>query len=524
MLKVEKVTTIQRGIAFNSDASVHQGQHLIEKSKSNDRETERNQTGYKFRSKELGLFENGYSFLELTQKLEKIVDEKTHELESALKEANQLNQKYEYSSLHDALTDLPNRRYLRKKLDEFIIKAKEKNDYVALLHIDLDRFKQINDSLGHAAGDHVLQYVAQVLKRAQKQDVFPARFGGDEFIVIAIFDGTKDVIDKLAQTILEELSRDISYQGTLLRFGASIGIAYDKAEKVDPRKLIHDADLALYQVKENGRGDISYFTNDLAIRAKYKNQLLDELYTAIEQEQFIPYYHPRVNAETRSIDGFEVLARWQHPRRGILIPESFLEAADELCLLDKIDHIILEKALKDFHEWKRTGVEIPDISVNMSHARLTDPTLIDQLKLLRIPHGQLHFELTESALLDEISDDIISKIKAIKEFGIGIEIDDFGSAQSSILSTMHLNPTTIKIDSRIINEITSHDKNNSILEAILKMGQALDVKTIVEGVQSYEDVTRCIEAGYKNFQGHIFSIPMPSKEVPSFIESFEFKI
>ena len=259
----------------------------------------------------------------------------------------------EHTSLHDALTALPNRRYLDKFLSERAA-SDDGSGGIALLHIDLDRFKQINDTLGHAAGDAMLVHVAKVLRDNVRDDDFVARIGGDEFVVVsALRNGRRD-LTRLANRIIEQMRQPVPYMGHECRCGVSVGIAFQRG-KVDDKRLLIDADIALYRAKRRGRNRYEFFTEALQAEITSSKQMADEILTGIERGQFVAWYQPQFDAHTMQISGVEALARWEHPTRGVVPPDLFLPIAEDLNVVATIDRMILEQTLGWMRSWRDQG-------------------------------------------------------------------------------------------------------------------------------------------------------------------------
>jgi diguanylate cyclase (GGDEF)-like protein len=421
----------------------------------------------------------------------------------------------EHTSLHDALTELPNRRYLDKVLAERAAAARGE-DGVALLHIDLDRFKQINDTLGHAAGDAMLVHVAKVLRDNVRADDFVARIGGDEFVVVSPLRNGRRDLTRLANRIIEEMRTPIPYQGHECRCGVSVGIAYQRGS-VDDKRLLIDADIALYRAKRRGRNRLEFFTEALQAEIVSNKQMADDILAGIEQGQFIAWYQPQFDARTHHISGVEALARWEHPTRGIVAPDLFLPIAEELNVVATIDRMILEQTLAWMKLWRAQGLIVPHASVNVSGRRLRDDTLIKSLKKLDIEPGTISFELVESIYLDE-SDDMVSwNIEQIRELGIDIEMDDFGTGYASIVSLMKLRPTRLKIDRQLVLPVVESESQRQLIASIVDIGHSLGIAVVAEGVETLEHGRIAADLGCDILQGYAFAKPLSPNAIERFI-------
>ncbi|MGD9915960.1 MAG: diguanylate cyclase, partial [Rhizobiaceae bacterium] len=332
----------------------------------------------------------------------------------------------EHASLHDSLTGLPNRRYLDERLDMLSKQAGGSHARVGVLHIDLDRFKQINDTLGHAAGDAMLVHASNVLKKNVRVSDFLARVGGDEFVIICRLEGPDADHDAAflaatADRIIVEMRQPVPYHGHECRFGVSVGIAIEATIADDLHRLLVNADIALYRAKRRGRNRYQFFNAALEAEIVETKRLADEILIALERGQFVAYFQPQVDAETLEVAGAEALARWNHPTRGVLGPDAFMKTAEELNVVSVIDRLILEQAHAQFLRWREAGLSVPKISVNVSARRLQDEELLSGLRKLNIEPGTVSFELIESIFLDEQDDVITWAVDEIKELGIEVE-------------------------------------------------------------------------------------------------------
>jgi len=429
----------------------------------------------------------------------------------------------EHNALHDTLTGLPNRRYLDQVLAERATESALNGASVALLHIDLDRFKQINDTLGHVAGDAMLVHTAELLRRNLGAGDFVARVGGDEFIVVCSYAGGQNRLIELARSIVEQMRRPVPYQGHLCRFGASIGIAAQHGKGVDPVRLMIDADIALYRAKARGRNGFEFFSEALQAEAVHTKRLADEILQGIEQDEFLPYYQPLFDAKTMELCGVEALARWRHPREGILPPARFLNVAEDLNVVTAIDSVMLRKALDDFAHWRGAGLKVPGISVNVSFRRLRDERLVASLRDIQFEPGTLSFELLESIFLDDIDDMVSWNLDRIREIGIDLAIDDFGTGHASIVSLLKLRPTRFKIDRQFLDQLTTSRSQQRLVGSLIDIGRSLGIKVVAEGVETFEQADILRGLGCDILQGYAFARPMPAETLEAMLRSPEWR-
>jgi diguanylate cyclase (GGDEF)-like protein len=428
----------------------------------------------------------------------------------------------EHTSLHDALTKLPNRRYLDRVLEERAQICRRDDTGIALLHIDLDRFKQINDTLGHAAGDAMLVHTADILRANVREEDFVARIGGDEFVVVsALRAGGRRELSKLAARIVADMRQPFPYMGHECRTGVSIGIAYQRGAKVDDKRLLIDADIALYRAKRRGRNRHEFFTEALQAEIVSNKRLADEILVGLEQGQFIAWYQPQIDARTLRISGVEALARWEHPRRGIVAPDQFLPIAEDLNVVATLDRMVLEQTLSWMAIWKAQGLEVPHASVNVSARRLRDDSLIRSLRKLDIESGRISFELVESIYLDESDDVVAFNIDQIRELGIDIEIDDFGTGYASIVSLLKLKPRRLKIDRQLVMPVTETESQRQLVASIVDIGHSLGIGVVAEGVETEEHARIATELGCDALQGYAFSKPLSPADLERFLADWQ---
>jgi diguanylate cyclase (GGDEF)-like protein len=451
-------------------------------------------------------------------------------LNEKLKRANRLSearnaeleaakQSIEHNALHDSLTGLPNRRYLDDMLKRHAARCMLNGRPLALLHVDLDRFKQINDTLGHAAGDAMLVHASGVLQSNVRPEDFVARIGGDEFVIVCTGDGDERGLSALAERVIETMRQPVLYEGHECRFGVSVGIAIETGGAVNPKRLLVNADIALYRAKSRGRNRYEFFTQALQAEVVRTKRVADEILHGLEQREFLPFYQPQFDAHSLEVVGAEALVRWQHPTDGILLPGAFLEVAEDLSVVSTIDRVVLEQALAQFETWKAAGIDVPRISVNVSARRLQDEGLVESLKGLSITRGSVSFELVESIFLDESEDVVAFNIDQIKDLGIDIEIDDFGTGHASIVSLLKLKPKRLKIDRQLVLPIVEAPAQRHLVESIIDIGRSLGIEVVGEGVETPEHALILRDLGCDILQGFAFARPMQADDFAAFLKA-----
>lgn len=420
----------------------------------------------------------------------------------------------ERNSLHDSLTGLPNRRFV----DQRLIDGFDGAPVTALLHIDLDRFKHINDTLGHAAGDAMLIHAASVLKSCTRPSDFIARIGGDEFVVATTTPTGEPQLSAIANRIIDAIRQPVPYGNHECRFGVSIGIAFADAEQADyGKRLLIDADIALYRAKNSGRNRFEFFTDSLKAEIIRNKTVADDILNGLERGEFLPYFQPQFDSETLEVVGVEALARWQHPSEGLLAPDAFLKTADELNVVHLIDRAVLEQSLFQAKRWEAANITIPKISVNVSSSRFNDAGLIESLESLSFKPGTLSFELLESVFLDDRDEAVMRNIERLKALGIDIEIDDFGSGYASIVSLIQVRPGRLKIDRRLVKPIVDSDSQRRLAASIIEIGHSLKIEVIAEGVETMEHAAILRDLGCETLQGYALARPMTSARLIEFM-------
>ncbi|SCB44238.1 diguanylate cyclase (GGDEF) domain-containing protein [Rhizobium miluonense] len=425
-------------------------------------------------------------------------------------------QRLEYLSLHDALTGLPNRRFV----DQMISQPRRPGpkDCLILIHIDLDRFKEINDTKGHIGGDAVLQTTASRLAGLTGPNDVAARIGGDEFIFASWSDNPGSKANELAQQIVATLQQSLFIDGSECLVGASVGVAWEneRADVRDLGQLLQSADLALYEAKKTGRGRAVLFTEELRSAAIRSKELADEFNNALDRDELVAFFQPQFNANTLDIAGVETLARWNHPIRGLLGPDKFLGVAESLGRSGDMDRLILQKALFEMARWDALGMHIPRVSVNISARRLAEPNLLAELSALPLARGRLCFELLETISFDDLQPVLNQIIPAVKELGIEIEIDDFGTGHASIVSLLRFEPRRLKIDREIIKPIVTSPSQRRLVSSIIEIGRSQNIDIVAEGVETMEHAKILRDLGCHLLQGYALARPMTSKHLIEF--------
>lgn len=423
----------------------------------------------------------------------------------------------EHNALHDSLTALPNRRYLDEILKQHAADGFHGCGSIALLHIDLDRFKQINDTLGHAAGDAMLIHASKVLRANCRETDFVARIGGDEFVIVSSAGPSDAHLHLMADRIVREMRRPAQHDGHEVRFGVSIGVAVSRTADINVNQLLVNADIALYRAKALGRNRHEFFTEALQAEVVRTKRVADEILKGLDNDAFFAFYQPQFDAQTLELIGVEALARWNHDDGTIKTPDHFMDVAEELNVVAQIDKLILDQALADLARWDEKGFNVPRVSVNVSLRRLHDEGLVESLRALPLQPGRVAFELVESIYLDESDGVVAWNIDQIKELGIDVEIDDFGTGYASIVSLQKLHPRRLKIDRQLINPILDEPAQRQLVASIVDIGKSMDIEIVAEGVETMEHAEILRGLGCEVLQGYALARPMSRDALEKFL-------
>lgn len=444
---------------------------------------------------------------------------------SGAKQRQQVEEKIRYQALHDLLTGLPNRRLFHQRLSQALSQTNtSQQESLAVIFLDLDRFKGINDILGHTLGDQLLHDIAQRLKHSLRSWDTLARWGGDEFIILLPQINDQEEISEIARKILQSLENAFHIHGHELFVNASLGIAMLDANSPDAETLIQHADTALYCAKEQGGNDYKFYI------AKNPNthessRLEKELRYAIDREELAVYYQPQINIITGKITGMEALVRWRHPEMGMVSPNVFIPLAEENGLIVRIGEWVLQTACKQNKSWQNAGLSPFKIAVNLSLKQLRQPKLIEKVAEILAQTGLeakwLELEITESIAIKDITDINFTKtvLKRLQEMQVNLSIDDFGKGESSLSRLQDLPCDRLKIDSSFIRGLTIDDKVSChIVETIVNLGRGLHLKLTAEGVEKQEELDFLKSIKCDDVQGYLFYPALSAEEATDIIK------
>ena len=461
--------------------------------------------------------------------LEERVAQRTRELEIAneqlelsKEQAESVASRMEYHAHHDSLTGLPNRILLNDRITNELAHARRQQTNAALLFLDLDRFKIINDSLGHAVGDQLLRVIARRLNNCVRDEDTVARLGGDEFMVLLPRIGGSADAGRIAKKIIECLVDPISCNGHELHITTSIGISIYPYDGADAETLIKHADISMYRAKELGRNKAVYYTAEMNAGSRKQLAMETNLRRALEKDQLKLFYQPKVDISRNTITGVEALLRWEHPTMGFISPLDFIPVAEDTGLIVPIGEWVLHTAFRQLKQWHNAGFTDLTVAVNLSSAQLSRPGFEDvvaqALKESGLDAGMTELEITENVVMENIDSAIII-LEKLKYLGISIAMDDFGTGYSSLSYLRRLPIDIVKIDKSFVSEIPDSAEDVTIAQAIIAMAKSLKLSLIVEGVENVRQLNFFRQQNVNIVQGYLFSKPVEASELLKMLES-----
>ncbi|MBV6288004.1 EAL domain-containing protein [Pseudomonas sp. MAFF 301350] len=420
---------------------------------------------------------------------------------------------------YDALTHLPNRTLFQDRLHTALQQAERQKAWVVLMFLDLDRFKPINDSLGHAAGDRMLKDMAERLLDCVHEDDTVARMGGDEFTLLLQPKATRELALNraihVAEQILASLVRPFVLENREFFVTASIGIALSPQDGGELSQLMKNADTAMYHAKERGKNNFQFYQADMNASALERLELESDLRHALEQNEFILYYQPQFSGDGKRLTGAEALLRWRHPRRGLVPPGDFIPVIEELGLVVDVGDWVINEACRQLKAWHQAKVRVPKVSVNISARQFSDGQLGTRIATILgetgLPPACLELELTESILMREVNEAMVI-LDSLKNLGLSIAVDDFGTGYSSLNYLKQFPIDVLKIDRTFVDGLPEGEQDAQIARAIIAMAHSLNLAVIAEGVETHEQLEFLREHGCDEVQGYLFGRPMPANQ------------
>ncbi len=438
---------------------------------------------------------------------------------SDISERKASEQRIHRLAYYDALTHLPNRTLFQDRLHSALQHAERQQAWVVLMFLDLDRFKPINDSLGHAAGDRMLKEMATRLLACVADDDTVARMGGDEFTLLLQPGATREIALNraihVAEQILNSLITPFVLEGREFFVTASIGIALSPQDGNELSQLMKNADTAMYHAKERGKNNFQFYQTDMNATALERLELESDLRHALEQQEFTIYYQPQFSGDGKRLTGAEALLRWRHPRRGLVPPNEFIPVLEELGLVVEVGDWVLAEACRQLKSWHQAKVRVPKVSVNISARQFSDGQLGKRIARMLgetgLPPACLELELTESILMREVSE-AMQMLDGLKNLGLSIAVDDFGTGYSSLNYLKQFPIDVLKIDRTFVDGLPSGEQDAQIARAIIAMAHSLNLAVIAEGVETHEQLEFLREHGCDEVQGYLFGRPMPASQ------------
>ncbi|WP_225882668.1 EAL domain-containing protein [Thalassoporum mexicanum] len=422
----------------------------------------------------------------------------------------------QYQASHDALTGLPNRNYFDDYLSRVILQAQQTDEKLAVVFLDLDRFKLINDSLGHASGDRLLVEVCQRLRNYLRQGDIVSRWGGDEFTMLLRNVDSADRTLKICSRLLSAFEAPFYLNEHELHISTSMGISIFPYDGKDVETLVKNADQAMFRAKESGRNNYQLYTHAMNQSALHRLSLENRLCKAAENEELIIYYQPQVSLELGRVVGVEALLRWRHPEEGLLPPSKFIPLAEETGLIVPIGYWLLRKACSQNQEWFKMGLPPLRLGINLSAHQFKQQGFINSLRDIlaetELDPSSLDLELTESIVMEDV-DENIDKMRQLRDMGINLSIDDFGTGYSSLSYLKCLPINVLKIHQSFVRDITTNPNDFAIAMSIITLAHSLNLKVIAEGVETMEQMELLRSSGCDEMQGYLFNKPIPPEEL-----------
>jgi diguanylate cyclase (GGDEF)-like protein len=430
-------------------------------------------------------------------------------------ERRRLEQELTHRAFHDSLTGLPNRVLFHDRLQHALGRAARNETMVGVLFIDLDDFKVINDTMGHACGDELLVAASQRLTAELSAGDTAARMGGDEFVALIEDARDPEEVERVAQRVVAAFGKPYLIGDNVVNGPASIGIA-TTVEAIDGDDLLRQADLALYVAKGAGKGQWRRYQAALHNQVLDRLELRAELDQAIVDRSFVLQYQPIVDLRTGAASGLEALVRWQHPTRGLLAPGRFIDVAEESGLIVPIGDWVIEQALADAAEWRGSGEDGPYVSINVSARQFSDPGFVDRalqrLAAAALPADRLVLEITETLLLRD-DDQTRQDLARLRQAGIRVAIDDFGTGYSSLSYLRKVPADVLKIEKSFIDAVSTQPQQRALVEGILRLAHTLGLTVVAEGIEEEADRAALVAAGCRYGQGYLFCRPMNNPDV-----------
>jgi diguanylate cyclase (GGDEF)-like protein len=442
---------------------------------------------------------------------------KTANMAASLQEANA---ELQHMVLHDALTKLPNRVLLADRIEQAVQACKRSATQCAVLFVDLDRFKTVNDSLGHFVGDELLRAVAERLRSTVRHEDTVSRLGGDEFVILLRSVMHADDAIQVAKKIIEVVSQPIRSHGHEMHVTCSVGVSLYPHHGESAEALITSADVAMYHVKKARRNDFELFTIEMKLFFPKRLALENELRKALERKQFVLHYQPQIDVMSGELTGVEALVRWHHPERGTVMPAEFIPLAEETGLIVPLGRWVLHEACSQNRAWQRQGLHAPRVAVNISGVQFQQKDLVESIsQALRVSGLEprcLELEITESVIMHNASEAIVM-LEKLGHMGVDISIDDFGTGYSSLSYLKRFSIDKLKIDQGFIRNVPGDQDDAAIVKAIIALAHSLRLRVVAEGVEHEDQLQFLRSLGNDEYQGYFHSRPLPAAELERYL-------
>jgi diguanylate cyclase (GGDEF)-like protein len=441
------------------------------------------------------------------------MESRTAQMAMSLRQANA---ELQHMVLHDTLTLLPNRVLLEDRVQQAVEECRRNGGQCAVLFVDLDRFKTLNDSLGHFAGDAVLRTVADRLRSAVRTEDTVSRLGGDEFVILLKHVEHLEDVERIARKVMDVLGTPIHIEGQELRISSSIGISVHPLHGDNSTRLIANADAAMYHVKKSGRCNYVFFSPEMGTFFPKRLALETELRAALENDEFVLHYQPKVDMRTARIVGMEALVRWQHPQRGLIMPAEFIPFAEETGIIVPLGRWVLHQACFQNRAWQKRGLRDLSVAVNISGVQFQQPNFVETvsyaLAASNLQPRLLELEITETVVMQNAAG-AIGMLEQLHRMGVGLSIDDFGTGYSSLNYLKRFPIHKLKIDQSFIRDISMDSDDAAIVNAIIALAHSLRLRVVAEGVERQEQLNFLRVLGNDEYQGFLHSRPMPAREI-----------
>jgi diguanylate cyclase (GGDEF)-like protein len=451
------------------------------------------------------------------------LEERNDSLNTELHQRKIVQEELDHLAHYDSVTQLPNRRYFHERLNMAVAHSTRFDKLMAVVFVDLDNFKLVNDSYGHHIGDMQLKEVGERMSKSLRAGDVVCRLGGDEFAILLENLSSNEQIQPIVEKLIQNLLQPLRLDGRDIVVTGSLGVATCPEDAVTAESLLRFADTAMYAAKGAGKNTWRRFDPEMASQSALRLTLENLMRQGLREGQFEVHYQPQIDERAHAVTGFEALVRWNHPERGYISPAQFIPVAEESGLIRPLGEWVLRTACQQIVAWDRAGYEHLKVAVNVSVRQLAHASFVDQVFAILAETGcrtdQLDLEITESILMQRTGK-TVAMLGKLRDRGLGIAIDDFGTGYSSMAQLKNMPVTKLKIDKSFVDDITTNRSDQAIAAAISGLAHNLRLNVIAEGVESGEQVTLLRQAGCDDFQGYFFARPLPASQIPKFLDAF----